>query len=69
MVRFFVDIAYVTPDIDRILELLRAHSGVKITSKSEISVWDEALAEGTVSVDASFHELDSRIDKWSDVRA
>ena len=69
MTSFSVDIEKVTPEIHRILEQLQAHAGVKITPKSEPSAWDRALAEGAVSVDEFFHELDSRIDKWSESRA
>lgn len=69
MARFLVDIAHITPEIERILEQLRAHPGVKISPQQEQSAWDRALADGAVGVDAFFDELDVRIDKWSDVRA
>ena len=70
MARFLVDIAHLTPEIERILEQLRAHSGVRISPQQEqCSAWDKALADGAVGVDDFFDELDARIDKWSDVRA
>lgn len=68
MARFFVDIAHLTPEIERILEQLRAHSGVRISPQQEQSAWDKALADGAVGVDDFFDELDVRIDQWSDVR-
>lgn len=69
MARFLVDIAHLTPEIERILEQLRAHPGVKISLQQEQSAWDKALADGAVGVDTFFDELDARIDTWSDVRA
>ncbi len=69
MTRFYVDIEHVTPEIERILEQLRAHPGVKISPQQEQSAWDRALADGAVGVDTFFDELDGRIDKWSDARS
>lgn len=69
MARFIVDIAHLTPEIERILEQLRAFPGVKISPQQAQSAWDKALADGAVGVDDFFDELDVRIDKWSDVRA
>lgn len=69
MARFLVDIAHLTPEIERILEQLRPLPGVKISPQQEQSVWDKALADGAVGVDTFFDELDARIDKWSDIRA
>lgn len=66
MPSFFVDIEYVTPEIHRILEQLRAHPGVKIIPQQAQSAWDKALVDGAVGVDVFFVELDARIDKWSD---
>lgn len=68
MARFLVDIAHLTPEIEWILEQLRAHPGVKISPQQEQSAWDKALADGAVGVDTFFDELDVRIDKWSDIR-
>lgn len=31
--------------------------------------WDKAIAEGAISADAFFDELNSRIDKWPESRA
>ncbi len=69
MARFLVDIAHLTPKIERILEQLRPLPGVKISPQQEQSAWDKALADGAVGVDTFFDELDARIDTWSDVRA
>lgn len=69
MARFLVDIAHLTPEIERILEQLRPLPGVKISPQQEQSAWDKALADGAVGVDTFFDELDARIDKWSDIRA
>lgn len=68
MARFIVDIAHITPEIERILEQLRALPGVKISPQHEQCAWDKAFADGAVGVDDFFDELDVRIDKWSDVR-
>lgn len=68
MARFLVDIAHLTPEIERILEQLRPLPGVKISPQQEQSAWDKALADGAVGVDTFFDELDARIDKWSDIR-
>lgn len=69
MARFLVDIAHITPEIERILEQLRALSGVRISPQQEQSAWDKALADGAVGVDDFFDELDVRIDKWSEARS
>lgn len=69
MARFLVDIAHLTPEIERILEQLRPLPGVKISPQQEQSAWDKVLADGAVGVDTFFDELDARIDKWSDIRA
>ena len=69
MTRFYVDIEHVTPEIERILEQLRAHPGVKISPQQAQSAWDKALADGAVGVDDFFDELDVRIDKWSEARS
>ena len=68
MARFIVDIAHITPEIERILEQMRALPGVKISLQQEQCAWDKAFADGAVGVDDFFDELDVRIDKWSDVR-
>lgn len=68
MARFIVDIAHITPEIERILEQLRALPGVKISPQQEQCAWDKAFADGAVGFDDFFDELDVRIDKWSDVR-
>lgn len=68
MTRFYADIEHVTPEIERILEQLRALPGVKISPQQEQCAWDKAFADGAVGVDDFFDELDVRIDKWSDVR-
>ena len=68
MARFIVDIAHITPEIERILEQLRALPGVKISPQQEHCAWDKAFADGAVGVVLFFDELDVRIDKWSDVR-
>lgn len=68
MARFLVDIAHITPEIERILEQLRALPGVKISPQQEQCAWDKAFVDGAVGVDDFFDELDVRIDKWSDVR-
>lgn len=68
MARFLVDIAHITPEIERILEQLRALPGVKISPQQEQCAWDKAFADGAVGVDDFFDELDARIDKWSDAR-
>ena len=68
MARFIVYIAHITPEIERILEQLRALPGVKISPQQEQCAWDKAFADGAVGVDDFFDELDVRIDKWSDVR-
>lgn len=67
-IRFNLDIEEFTLAIYLILEQLQAHAGVKIAPRKEQSVWDKALLEGAVDVDAFFDELNSRIDKWSDIR-
>lgn len=69
MARFLVDIAHITPEIEWILEQLRALSGVKISPQQEQSAWDKAFADGAVGVDDFFDELDVRIDKWSEARS
>ncbi len=69
MIRFIVDIEEFTPEIYQILEQLQAHVGVKIAPRKEQNAWDKALLEGAVDVDSFFDELNSRIDKWSDIRA
>ena len=68
MARFIVDIAHITPEIERLLEQMRALPGVKISPQQEQCAWDKAFADGAVGVDDFFDELDVRIDKWSDVR-
>ena len=68
MARFLVDIAHLTPEIERILEQLRPLPGVKISPQQAQCAWDKALADGAVGVDTFFDELDARIDKWSDIR-
>lgn len=68
MARFLVDIAHITPEIERILEQLRALPGVKISPQQEQCAWDKAFADGAVGVDDFFDELDVRIDKWSEAR-
>lgn len=69
MARFLVDIAHLTPEIEWILEQLRAHPGVKISPQQEQCAWDKAFADGAVGVDDFFDELDVRIDKWSEARS
>jgi hypothetical protein len=69
MARFLVDIAHITPEIERILEQLRALPGVKISPQQEQCAWDKAFADGAVGVDDFFDELDVRIDKWSEARS
>lgn len=69
MARFLVDIVYLTPEIERILEQLRALPGVKISPQQEQHAWDKALADGAVGVDDFFDELDVRINKWSEARS
>lgn len=69
MARFLVDIAHLTPDIERILEQLRALPGVKISPQQEQSAWDKAFVDGAVGVDDFFDELDVRIDKRSEARS
>ena len=69
MARFIVDIEHITPEIERILEQLRALPGVKISPQQEQCAWDKAFADGAVGVDDFFDELDVRIDKWSEARS
>ena len=82
MARFLVDIAHITPEIERILEQLQALPGVKISPQQEQcawdkafadgavgGAWDKAFADGAVGVDDFFDELDVRIDKWSEARS
>lgn len=69
MARFLVDIAHITPEIERILEQLRTLPGVKISPQQEQCAWDKAFADGAVGVDDFFDELDVRIDKWSEARS
>lgn len=69
MARFLVDIAHITPEIERILEQLQALPGVKISPQQEQCAWDKAFADGAVGVDDFFDELDVRIDKWSEARS
>lgn len=74
MTHLHVKIDEVTPEIQRTLDYLNSLSGVSISQhKSAQSVgksaWDTAIAEGAVSVDAFFDDLNSRIDNWPTFRA
>lgn len=63
-----------SPEGKWLLELIRNHKSVTVVGEKDAKqakagAWDTAIAEGAVSVDAFFNELDARIDKWPDSRA
>lgn len=71
---YTVNIETLTPEIKKLMEQLGSHSGVTITPNKGANVkstdtWERALAEGAVSVDTFFDELNSRVEKWPDTRA
>jgi len=51
----------------------RPYQSVTIEPKKQeakhTDAWDKAIAEGAISADAFFDELNSRIDKWPESRA
>ena len=62
-----------TPEGRWLLDLIKDHKSVTIEPKKQeakhTDAWDKAIAEGAISADAFFDELNSRIDKWPESRA
>lgn len=74
MTHLTIKIDEVTPEIQKTLDYLTSLSGVTIshgksTKPATKSAWNTAIAEGAVTVDAFFNELDARIEKWPETRA
>ena len=74
MTHLTIKIDEVTPEIQKTLNYLKTLSGVTISTHKEAqsrsrTAWETAIAEGAVSVDTFFDELNSRIDKYPSVRA
>ena len=55
------------------LDITIASKSVTIEPKKQeakhTDAWDKAIAEGAISADAFFDELNSRIDNWPESRA
>lgn len=67
MTHYSLNIERVTPEIRKALEQLQALHGVTIVPDEGVkatSKWDEAIAEGAVTVDVFIGELRRRIDQW-----
>jgi hypothetical protein len=47
------------------LSLMKGVANVRVEEPTK-SKWEQAIAEGAVSVDAFFGELNARIEKWAD---
>ena len=62
-----------TPEGRWLLDLIKDHKSVTIEPKKQeakhTDAWDKAIAEGAISADAFFDDLNSRIDKWPESRA
>lgn len=74
MTHLTIKIDEVTPEIRKTLDYLTSLAGVTISHDKSAqpvgaSAWDTAMAEGAISVDAFFDELNSKIDKWPATRA
>ncbi len=71
MTHYSLNIEKVTPEIREALKHLQTLAGVTIvpgnsTKEKTRNAWDTAIAEGAVSVDVFFDELNVRIEKWLD---